>query len=439
MLHRQLSLDSFLVHPEQTSINNKIIYNKIHVSQATFLAGLAVHVHRWFRLTPSFGPDLVRDMLAELQCEETEVVLDPFAGAGTTNIECQLKGITSYGFELNPFLHFVGNTSLNWNLKAETLHAVLKDVCTNFEKLERITKSKDLVSCGIKIPPIHNIDRWWRKDVLRQILLLKKAIDDTAPSGEVKNLFRLALAGVLVPDLTNVTLGRLQLHFIDRSKDTIEVLATFTRHAKGIIEDLAALSRIGHKRSSRILQMDTTQSAALKLDRLVNCVVTSPPYPNRYSYIWNTRPHLYMLDFISTGKEASDLDKAAIGGTWGTATSMLIKGTVKADFAVVERVVGPLVEEIRSRDNLMANYTMKYFNMLTKQIVSMDHLLAGNARLAYVVGCSWLKDVYVETDLILAKLLEGSGLRYKVSSIERFRKRNSGKDLYESIVYAWKS
>jgi hypothetical protein len=52
------------------------------------------------------------------------------------------------------------------------------------------------------------------------------------------------------------------------------------------------------------------------------------------------------------------------------------------------------------------------------------------------VGCSRLKGVYVEADVLLGKVFEGLGLSFAVDRIERIRKRHSGRDLHESIVYA---
>ena len=83
----------------------------------------------------------------------------------------------------------------------------------------------------------------------------------------------------------------------------------------------------------------------------------------------------------------------------------------------------------------MANYVMKYFNKLAQQVQSQHSLLAPNAQMAYVVGCSRIKEIYVETDVLLAKLFEGVGLGYSVTKVERFRQRHSGKDLHESTVY----
>jgi hypothetical protein len=273
---------------------------------------------------------------------------------------------------------------------------------------------------------------------LKQLLVLKAAVKSVAQKQEVRDFFRLALAAVLVPDLSNVTLGRLQLHFIDRGEDDIQVFPTFKAHVERMIHDIALLQSLGLARTSRILLADSLTPHKDKIDAPIDCIITSPPYPNRYSYVWNTRPHLYLLDFFGTPGEASSLDMKTIGGTWGTATSALSKDKIEPAYPILAEVVSPVVETIRAEDNLMANYAMKYFNMLSTQIVSMDAMLTTTARAAYVVGCSRLKGVYVETDLLLAKIFEGLELGYTVSRVERIRKRNSGKDLHESIVFAKK-
>jgi DNA modification methylase len=422
----------------ETTVEEKILYNKIHVNHSTFLSGLSARVHRWFRLTPSFGPDLVQEMLATLQCGQKDVVLDPFAGAGTTMIESQIEGLTSYGFEINPFLHFVGNTCLEWNLDVERLKQALNVIEKKYLALSGLVNLNNLEKFGLSMPSIHNPTRWWRPDILANLIVLSFCIESDEFSDSEKNFFKLALAAVLVPDLTNVTLGRLQLHFIDRTGHDIRAFDTFLSHALTMIDDIAEITREGLKQTSRIFLTDTTNIESLRLGKKVNCVITSPPYPNRYSYVWNTRPHLYMLKFFDNAKQAADLDKATIGGTWGTATSVLAKGTIQPKYQVIKNVVSPVVEAIRESDNLMANYAMKYFNLLADQIVEMEKVIAPNVRVAYVVGCSRLKEVYVETDVLLGKIFEGLGLGYKVSSVERIRKRHSGKDLHESIVYAWK-
>jgi hypothetical protein len=415
---------------------NLIRYNHIPVQKSTFKAGLASHVHRWFRLTPSFGPDLVREMISELQCKKDEVILDPFSGASTTLIESRLEGYDCYGFEINPFLYWVGKASINWDVDVEVLKRNKLDIIHQFNEQKKYINFDNLSEFNLHIPPIHNPLRWWRKDVITELLILKRAIHERSSNEHIKDFFLLCLAGVLVPDLTNVTLGKLQLHFIVRDDHDIKVLPTFLNHLEGMTEDLSNIKALSLNSESKIFHTNSVTLEGVSGVKPISCVITSPPYPNRYSYVWNTRPHLYFLDFFTSPKEASALDKETIGGTWGTATSILGKGKIDPAFEALKGKAWKVVESIRAEDNLMANYVMKYFNLLAEQIKAMDSLPQKNLRCAYVVGNSRIKNCYIETDVILGEIFEGLG--YRLKSIDRIRKRNSGKDLYESIVYSEK-
>jgi hypothetical protein len=375
-------------------------------------------------------------MLAELEANADDLILDPFAGASTTLIEAQLLGFDAMGFEINPLLHFVGETSIHWDCDPEATIAASSQIQENYKKNRPQVTFNNLAEHGFLIPQIHNPRRWWRDDVLTDLLVLKRAIAECICPDPIRRLFTLALAGALVPDLTNVTLGRLQLHFIDRSNDAIDVIETFVRKVDEIVEDLKLVRTGNPWKQANLLHQDATALSGFRPAKPVSVVVTSPPYPNRYSYVWNTRPHLYFFDFFSNAKQASDLDVRTIGGTWGTATSMLMKGIVNSSHPAVERVAGKVVSEIRKHDNLMANYLIRYFNLLAQQILALSPHLAANARIAYVVGCSRLKGIYVETDVLLGQLLEELGIGLRLTRVERIRKRNSGKDLHESIVYA---
>lgn len=415
---------------------NLISYDCIPVQQSTFKGGLAAHVHRWFRLTPSYGPELVREMIKKLGCGKSETILDPFNGAGTTIIESKLEGYDCYGFEINPLLQWVGKVSTKWNLNIKEIEVSRNEIISRFTEEIKYISYDNLESNNLYIPPIFNPLRWWRKDVITELLILKRAIVNCNSNEDNKNFFLLCLAGVLVPDLTNVTLGKLQLHFINRDNDNINVLSTFLSHLDAMIEDLLTISSMKLTAQSKIFHTNSVTLEGVEITKPVNCVITSPPYPNRYSYVWNTRPHLYFLDFFKTPKEASDLDKETIGGTWGTATSVLSQGIITPAYKFLEKDIWAVVESIRADDNLMANYVMKYFNLLAEQIQAMERLPQNNLRCAYVVGNSRIKGKYIETDKLLGTIFEGLG--YNLSSIHRFRKRNSGKDLFESIVYAEK-
>ncbi|MHB8523464.1 MAG: DNA methyltransferase [Limisphaerales bacterium] len=150
-----------LLAGEPSQLNGRVQYNRVSRSAATFKSGLDAPVHRWFRLTPSFGPDLVRQMLAELNTRKDELVLDPFAGASTTLIEAQLLGYSASGFEINPFLHFVGETSLDWGVDVEVVARVFEQVARIYQRERPNVCFDNLNAHGLSIPLIHNPTRWW--------------------------------------------------------------------------------------------------------------------------------------------------------------------------------------------------------------------------------------------------------------------------------------
>ena len=293
---------------------------------------------------------------------------------------------------------------------------------------------KDLsTKIGIPIPPIYNVMRWWREDVLKSLILIHRAINRLQAESPYQELLLLALMSILT-DTANITLGRLQLHFIDRSNDKIDALGSFLTAAMVIADDLERLADRGPCAESRVYQGDNRNAPNLLGDYKANLVITSPPYPNRYSYVWNTRPHLYFMQWMSSASQASALDCQTIGGTWGTATSRHLKGSHAYSDCAVEAVVGRVVDEIRTKDLLMSNYVARYFDDLYQSIQATKLCLEPGSICAYVVGNSRAKGTIVETQDLLASLFQKLG--FTATGNEEIRRRNSGRELHETIVFA---
>lgn len=400
----------------------------------TFKGGLNRLAHRWFRLTPSFSPELVTTLLDEFGSANSKV-LDPFSGRGTTPIECQLHNIRCVGIEINPILHFAGKTSLEWSINPKEASEIHNKIISGFskDKLKLTGANAEEVATALKVgfPAIFNVHRWWRDEVLCDLLILKSNIYKKSSSDEIRDLFLLALTNILL-DAANITLGRLQLHFIDRTSDEIIPLELYKISVGKVLMDLSDLVSYKTTSGSTIHHGDTRFLSQYVGDEKFDLVITSPPYPNRYSYVWNTRPHLYFMDMFENSKQAGDLDSETIGGTWGTATSR--HGKVKFEYSnkIVEDVVNDIVEEIREKDLLMSNYVAMYFDDMYRHIVELKKCLKSGAICAYVVGNSRIKKSMVDTDLLLNQLFLAVG--FKEVRLEQIRKRNSGKELHETIV-----
>ncbi len=168
-------------------------------------------------------------------------------------------------------------------------------------------------------------------------------------------------------------------------------------------------------------------------------VVTSPPYPNRISYIRELRPYMYWTKFLDQARDAGELDWRAIGGTWGVATSRLHNwepSGVELPKSL-KLVVSQILATNEKNALLMGNYVWKYFHDMHLHLYSLRNHLKKGAVLSYIVGNSSFYGVQVHTEKLLEDSLQSLGFTNIGSEV--VRKRNSKKELFEYCVYAtWK-
>ena len=53
-------------------------------------------IHDWYRFVLSFPPHLVQQYLEDFGVNNSSLILDPFCGTGTTNVECK-KMVSPHG------------------------------------------------------------------------------------------------------------------------------------------------------------------------------------------------------------------------------------------------------------------------------------------------------------------------------------------------------
>jgi len=143
---------------------------------------------------------------------------------------------------------------------------------------------------------------------------------------------------------------------------------------------------------------------------------------------------MYWLRFLSTGRQAGELDWEAIGGTWGVATSRLAEWVPANEF-VPAGMPGTL-KKIRGahakNGKLLANYVHKYFEDIFAHLAAMLPLLRRGATVHYIVGNSIFYGHMVSAEQFLAQAMAAVGLCDV--RIVPIRKRNSKKGLLEFHV-----
>ena len=156
-----------------------------------FMANRETPVHRWVPWIAGFSRQFVQDGLARhLPASGAGVVLDPFAGVGTTLIEADLAGHDAVGFEINPYAAFAARAKLGAHrLEPARLRAAVAEFVAFMEDSERASRAPEAA------PPAAFRTRapFYSPAVERKVLL---AFDFMATLDEpVASLFRLAFRG----------------------------------------------------------------------------------------------------------------------------------------------------------------------------------------------------------------------------------------------------
>ncbi len=140
-----------------------------------------------------------------------------------------------------------------------------------------------------------------------------------------------------------------------------------------------------------------------------------------------------MMDLVAGPGESAELDLAAPGGTWGKATSVLSNGTIEPRNPALRAALAEIERKLRPTSNLMANYVVKYFNMMDEHLDSVGQVLKRGSRLAYIVGNSRIKGVEVRTESVLLDVLASKDW-FEPEALIVFRKRIGRRALYETAV-----
>lgn len=388
--------------------------------------------HGWLRLTPAYSIKLVEELLSidSLFTEENHdiAILDPFCGTTTTGIVAAECGLKCSLYDINPFLVWFG-TIKSSNFDNAVLDEMYRITSNGLEK-------ETLNNENVWIPPMRNIERWWSPSTLIALGCLRQFICNTwgEPSmqGE-QNLIWVAFARLVI-DCSAADFNHISVSFKEETQDFApELFKTMFLERLGVIVN-SAKNKLKGK-----VNIYLNDSRYLEIPEKYDLVITSPPYPNRISYIRELRPYMYWLKFLSTGEGAGELDWKAIGGTWGCATSKLHTWE-QVNPILPERLINVCNRIERGDDKngkTMALYVKKFFDDMCLHLSNLRDHLNNNATINYILGNSSFYGNYVETDLIIEEMLNDLGYKDVKSYI--IRKRNSKSNLFEyNITANWR-
>lgn len=397
-----------------------------------FLSNTKEPIHRWSPYVQGFSALFVQKVFDKYKQEyRNPIIFDPFVGSGTVPTQSKINGFSSYGIELNPLLHFVAKTKVDsWDVNPDKLLSIAG----------HLSAKKSFYA-----PEFLKSDKQFKPKVLRNLEKIKSGIDSFSPASsedsKIKNLMLLAFASILI-DCSN--LKRTPCLGYSRSKK-VEDNAPFHLFAEKIEEMANDLRLIQSKYKTRInsfVEIYLANSMEYKPKTKYDLAITSPPYMNGLDYVINYKIEMGWLGF---GQDHKDLKKIK---DEMVVCDNVSKGLIHNFADSKNRYSNEWIEAIKYniskniakrgayRRKDMPEIVHKYFDDMHKIMLNVVASLKHGGRFIQVVGDSLIADVYLPTDLILAKMGQEMGL--KIESVEKARDRRSGQvrtyKLRETII-----
>ena len=247
------------------------------------------------------------------------LIVDPFAGTGTTSVAAQAAGVNSLGLEAHPFVCWVAQTKLRAaDADAGRLAA---DARQTLQTARRLYREEDGRPSGAGVGP-DLVRRCFDEDNLRRLYALRAAIREVATTDECRDLLKLALTAVL----RIVTTAGAGWPYIAPGKHAeraarYDAFAEFERRCRLMLDDIASTRFWSAPPAEhRLVNGDARRLAEYAPPDGADLILTSPPYLNNYDYADRTRLETYFWELYGSWKDITEQvrDRLLIAATTQT-------------------------------------------------------------------------------------------------------------------------
>ena len=406
-----------------------------------FMANRDAPVHRWVPWIAGYSKHFVEDAL-ERYTHGPSIVLDPFAGVGTTLIEADIAGHEAVGFEINPYAAFAAQTKL----KAHQIDPdYLRSTVGCFREFMEQAEQRGTEPRTVPPAAFRTRAPFYSPKVEQKVLLALDFIEEQEP--QITDLYRLAFAATMVnysnysyePSLgRKATVGRPDVD----DYDVAEAMKSKVLQMAGDTTWYHAARDPRLRLDGRILKQSFFDGYSKIEGGSVDLLITSPPYLNNYHYNRNTRPHLYWLGFCSSPSDLKHLEELNFGTYWQNARDI---DCVELDPSIEDKTIRETLAQVRVKNpdkgiyggNGWANYAARYFNDCVRFVEGAAWCLRTGATALVVIGNSILQGVPIPTDRFLARIAETRG--FEVAGIHVPRDTRVGNSIVNSSVRAGKT
>jgi len=380
--------------------------------------------HNFHSFPAKFPPQLPLKFILSLT-EESDVVLDPMMGSGTTVVEALLNKRCAIGFDIDPLAVMITKVKTNKIELNELLvhfRLILKNAKNYFAHKQDYLKGKLSEHWDSKSKVF--IDNWFAPETQLELMALLTQIERIEDEN-IKIFFKLVFSSTIITKSGGVSLALDLAHtrphkakvvidregkiiignnFKENSNSRLKFLtkkmrSTFDVFEKRFSQNIKSLIKSDLGRIKAKIEFGDAQCLPLD-DDSVDLIVTSPPYAsNAIDYM---RAHKFSLIWL--GYSLADLTlkrKEYIGG----------ENTINAKFMDLPSRTMQIISEVSKLDIKRGRVLHRYYSEMKKVLREMYRILKPNKSSIVVVGNSSMLGVDTRTHECLAEIGEEIGFQ----------------------------
>jgi len=405
-----------------------------------FVDNKTLPIHRWVPWIAGFSAGFVDGVLETFlnsrQRQGRALILDPFAGVGTTLVQSVLRGHDAIGFEINPY------GALAAGIKTRAAYIDLGQFDTALQELCDASASwrAEEPPPSVTPPPLKTRIPFFSEQVERQVLHALAFIRGISNS-EIADLFRLAFGAVIV-SVSNYTYEPSLGSRPAAGKPLVNeahVAAVLANKLRQMRADIAWLQEEAYRQhrfgTGTVVNEDFFSGSERLESASVDLMLTSPPYLNNYHYVRNTRPQLYWLDFITSPEQQKSLEINNFGKYWQTvrdSSPILLHFEHENLERSLERLRATRSDKGAYGGPGWANYATTYFNDCYRFLNVLRRVLHRRGVGVIVIGNSIIQGTEIKTETILAEMATETG--FKLEGIHLLRDKRVGASITTSSV-----
>lgn len=348
--------------------------------------------HGYFKYPCKFIPNIPRWAINKYS-KKGDIVLDPFAGSGTTLVEAILNQRDGLAIDFDPL------SQLLTRVKTKTLSSMQLKLLENFPDIFKDVKK------GKFTPDLHNTLHWFPENNILALSVIRDAIDiyyDENNDLNVKEFLLVTLASIIRKCSYADPISPKPYVSSKINKKPAIALILFNKTLHQNIQDIRPYS--GKKLGQcKVIGDDARLLSSKKFNSKVDLIISSPPYINAFDYVRSLRLENAWLGFYGdTGISAIKAKQI------GTETISVSEYKSKIPSLGIE-TIDTQISNIKVKDLKRANVIWKFFDDMEKHFIQMSKLLKIGGHYIIVVGNSKIRGEVIETADILTAIASRNG------------------------------